>query len=52
MMENNTSNQHPNAAKTKLIPVEFTELNWRFWSFVLILVLGIFLLGLFPGFRF
>ena len=49
MMENNTNNQHPNPAKTRLLPVEFTELNWRFWSFVLILVLGIYLLGLFQS---
>ncbi|MCL5665293.1 MAG: succinate dehydrogenase [Candidatus Thermoplasmatota archaeon] len=34
--------QHKN-----IIPGEFLEPNWRLWSFILILVLGIYLLGVF-----
>lgn len=47
MMENQPR-QRTNRAMTRLIPSEFLELNWRFWSFILMIVVGIFLMVTYP----
>lgn len=44
----NTNNKNTNKAMTRIIPSEFLEPNWRLWSFILMLVLGIYLMMLYP----
>ncbi|WP_075056415.1 hypothetical protein [Thermogymnomonas acidicola] len=36
---------------TSLIPAEFREPNWRIWSFILVVILAIYLLTQFPPVR-
>lgn len=47
-MMGNQSRQRTNKAMSRLIPVEFTELNWRVGSFILLIVVGIFLMMTYP----
>ena len=47
-MIGNQSRQKTNKAMTRLIPSEFLELNWRVWSFILLLVVGIYLMMTYP----
>lgn len=47
-MIGNQSRQRTNKAMSRIIPTEFTELNWRVGSFILLIVLGIFLMMLYP----
>ncbi len=44
----NTNNKNTNKSMTRIIPSEFLEPNWRLWSFILMLVLGIYLMMLYP----
>lgn len=44
----NQVRQKTNRSMTRLIPKEFLEPNWRLWSFILVLVLGIFLMVTYP----
>ena len=44
----NQSRQKTNKAMTRLIPSEFLEPNWRLWSFILMLVAGIYLMITYP----
>lgn len=47
-MIENQPRQRTNKAMTKFIPSEFTELNWRLWSFILLLVVGVYLMINYP----
>lgn len=47
-MIGNSNTKKPNKAETSILPVEFTELNWRLWSFVVLIGLGIYLMMLYP----
>ncbi len=40
-MENSNVKKH-------IIPPEFLEPNWRFWSFILLAIVGIYLMMLYP----
>jgi hypothetical protein len=44
----NQTRPKTNKSMTRLIPKEFLEPNWRLWSFILLLVVGIFLMINYP----
>ncbi len=44
----NQSRSKTNKSMNRLIPKEFLEPNWRLWSFILLLVVGIFLMMTYP----
>ena len=47
-MISNDPKQKTNRAMTRLIPSEFLELNWRVGTFILMIVLGIYLMMIYP----
>ena len=44
MVENVTATKNAGETRKPLIPVELTEANWRFWSFILLALIAIYLM--------
>ena len=46
--DQNQARQKTNRSMTRFIPKEFLEPNWRLWSFIILIAVGVFLMATYP----